>query len=173
MLGHQNILNPKSTKKMKLTVIIKVPAGLLYRVAVWWRIRRRWRRQIWGHTAHSHCFPMAMYRIWIKCTKLWMFWNSGSLKRIPIQIVPWVTWNAWSIWNGTNRHLGWNVRINVLIQFWIKVWSLQKCCCCSQMFVFRCWLTFLLLSDYLATKNKNSNQYKDSCYENDNSNYFC
>lgn len=142
---------------MFLTVIVKIPAGLLYRIAVWRRVGGRWRWQVWCYTANSYSFPVAMHRIWVKSTKFWVLRDRGPLKRIPVKIVPGVAWNAWSVWNGTNRNLGRDVRIDVLIQFCIKIRSLQESCCSSQLLVFRFWLVFLLSIHHFAANNKNPN----------------
>ena len=102
-------------EKAALTIIVEVPAGLLYGVAVRRGVGRWWGRQVRGHAADGHCLPVSVHRLGVKGAEFGMLRDSRSLKGIAVKVVPGVTWNAWSVGYRTDGHLGWDVGVNVLI----------------------------------------------------------
>lgn len=110
--------------KCALTVIVKVPARLLYGVTVRRRVGRWWRGQVWSYAAHGHSFPVSVHGLGVERTEFWMLWDGRAFERIAVKIVSRVTWNARSVGNGADRHLGWDVRVNVLVQLRIEIRSL-------------------------------------------------
>lgn len=102
--------------KRVLTIIVKVPAGLLYGVTVGRRIGRWWRRQVWSHAAHGHSLAVSMHGLGVESTEFGMLGDGRAFKGISVKIVSGVTGNAWSVGNRADRHLGWYVRVDVLVQ---------------------------------------------------------
>lgn len=144
----------RDRKHHTLTVVVKVPARLLYGVAVWGRVgRRRW-RQVWSYAAHSHGFSMPVHRLGVEGAEFWMLWDRGAFEGIAVKVVSRVAWNAGSVGNGTDRHLGRDVGVNVLVQLWIKIRSLQESRGWPQTFVFRFSLALLLPTDHLPAEDE-------------------
>lgn len=110
--------------KRVLTVIVKVPARLLYGVTVGRGVGRWWWGQVWSYAAHGHSFPVSMHRLGVESTEFWMLWDGGAFERIAVKIVSRVTWNARSVGDGADRHLGWYVGVNILVQLRIEIRSL-------------------------------------------------
>lgn len=108
-----------------------------------------------------------MHGLRVEGAELRVLRYSRPFEGVAVKVVSRVTWNAWGVGDGPDRHLGWYVRVNVLIQLGIKIRSLQESRAGSQVFVLGFGLGFLLPSDHLAAEDEHQHQQKDARDEDD------
>lgn len=154
-------------RKGALTVVVEVPIRLLDGVTVRRRVGRRRGRQVGGHAADGHGLPVPVHGLGVKGAEFGVLGDGRPFEGVSVQIVSRVTWDARGVGDGTDRHLGWYVGVNVLTELGIKIWSLQESGAGSQVFVLRLGLVFLLPTNHLAAEDKHHHQQKYPRYEND------
>lgn len=108
------------------TIIVIIPAGLLYGVAVGNRVGWWWRGQVWCYTADGHRLPVSVHRVGVERAEFRMFRYGRALKGIPVQVVTGVAGNAGSVGNGPHGDLRRYVGVDVLVEFGIEVRPLKK-----------------------------------------------
>ena len=113
-------------QRNRLTVIIIVPVRLLDGVTVWDWVGGRGRGEIGCYATNSHGLAVSVHRVWVEGAELRMLRDGRALKWIPVQVVSRVAWNAGSVGDGPHRDLRRDVGIDVLVEFGVKVRSLEK-----------------------------------------------
>ena len=103
-----------------------------------------------------------MHGLGVEGAELGVLGDSRPFEGVAVKVVSRVTWNAWGVGDGSDRHLGWYVRVNVLIQLGIEIRSLQESRAGSQVFVLGFGLGFLLPTDHLAAEDEHQHQQKDA-----------
>lgn len=112
--------------RCRLTVIIIVPVWLLDGVAVRDRVGGRGRGEVGRYAAHRHGLAVSVHGVGVEGAELRVLGDSRALEGVPVQVVSRVARNAGSVGDGPHRDLRRDIRVDVLVEFSVKVRPLEK-----------------------------------------------